>query len=239
MTERRCREVLGVGPKAGPEEIKQAYRRLARRWHPDANSGSAGAAKRFLEVARAYQVLKNLRCREEGSVVRLRQESPTPGQSDVMSVYWQAVREGVAQGWIRGPEIEGQIEVAPREALHGGRKLLAVTETKVCESCSGHGKVAQPCTRCKGAGLVNRGRRISRPAAVCRDCGGTGRSSFSACERCDGIGQQQTRQLLAIRLPGGLRTGMRLRIPRAGAPGQGSLPRDVVLQVRVREVLCR
>ncbi len=243
-------EILGVSRDADKEEIKQAYRRLARKCHPDVNK-EPGAEERFKEINRAYEVLSESDTRERynrfgeagvsgGAGVGFQDMGDMGGFADIFeSIFSGFAGGGVGgqtqrrrSGPVRGDDLRLDLKLDFREAVFGGEKEIRISHLENCEVCNGSG--AKPgtrprtCATCTGSGQV---RRVTRTpfgsftqVSTCPTCNGTGMVIEDKCDACDGKGTNQVTKKLKITIPAGVDNGTRLRISQEGDAGQRSGP---------------
>lgn len=247
-------EILGVGRNATEEEIKRAYRRLARELHPDANGGDRATEERFKEVVAAYETLRDPERRRRYDLfgpegARGGQGGPSDvfgaGLGDIFEAFFgqggftQSQRTGPA----RGADAEASLVLEFEESVFGATKSLSLRQPCVCGTCEGSG--ARPgthpstCGTCGGRGEVRRmrqsilGQMVS--VAPCPDCGGTGRKISSPCPDCRGEGRRIEEQALEVAVPAGVDDGSTLRIPGKGPAGpRGGPPGDLYVHLSVR-----
>jgi molecular chaperone DnaJ len=254
-------ELLGVGRDASDDEIKRAYRKLARELHPDANPGDAAAEERFKKVAVAYEVLRDPDKRRQydmfGTVGAGAGGPGDPfagfggGISDLFDAFFGGTGfGGGAGGRRRGPsgpprgaDLEVALELSFVEAAFGGEHDVTVRTAVSCETCSGSG--AEPgtspvrCPTCDGAGEVRRVRQSILgqmvTASVCDRCHGTGQIIESPCATCRGDGRRIEDRTYTVDVPGGIDDGQTLRLSGRGAVGaRGGAPGDLYVHIRVR-----
>jgi molecular chaperone DnaJ len=251
-TEHDYYELLGVPRGASEQDIKSAFRRLARELHPDV-SEAPDAEERFREVAEAYQVLSNSETRElydRYGHAGLRGGGFTPGSfdfgnlSDIFSAFFGDDLFGMGRTRrARGADIAAEVEIELVDAARGVKRDVPFQVAVTCERCSGSG--AEPgtspvtCPACGGAGRV---QQVSRSVfgefvrtSSCPQCGGAGRIVTSPCKDCDGAGRKLAERRLDVTIPPGIHDGQQIRIGGEGHAGQlGGRAGDVYVRVRVR-----
>ncbi|MBF2049973.1 MAG: molecular chaperone DnaJ [Leptolyngbya sp. IPPAS B-1204] len=241
-------EILGVSRNADKEEIKRAYRRLARKYHPDVNK-EAGAEERFKEINRAYEVLSDpeMKARYDrfgeagvGSAAGagFQDFSDLGGFADIFESFFSGFSTGMGQqarrraGPMRGDDLRLDLKLDFREAVFGGEKEIRISHLETCTVCKGSGAKpgTQPrvCPTCSGAGQVRRATRTPfgsfTQVSVCPTCNGNGQVIEDKCESCNGSGQKQEAKKLKITIPAGVDNGTRLRVSGEGDAGQRSGP---------------
>ncbi|MCY7272713.1 MAG: molecular chaperone DnaJ [Phormidesmis sp. CAN_BIN44] len=245
-------EILGVAREADKEEIKQAYRRLARKYHPDVNS-ETGAEERFKEINLAYEVLSEPETRARydrfgeagvGSAAGaggFQDMGDMGGFADIFESFFSGFSGGAPGGQqtarrrggpVRGDDLRLDLKLDFREAVFGGEKEIRISHLETCTNCSGSG--AKPgtrphtCSTCSGAGQVRRATRTPfgsfTQVSVCPTCNGTGQMVEEKCEVCVGDGQRQETKKLKITIPAGVDNGTRLRVSQEGDAGQRNGP---------------
>jgi molecular chaperone DnaJ len=250
--------VLGLERGASVSEIKRAYKRLARRFHPDINPGDRMAAAQFRQIAEAYETLSDPDRRRhydsagvtgpadstvygfEGfdfSVSVDGESAPTFGDlfADIIGQPQARRHEGVP---ARGADLHQAIGLTFEEAIRGGQHALDVTRQEHCRTCKGLGQlhVAESrCGHCHGSGVLKsaRGHMVfSRPCAV---CGGTGRQRQTRCPACGGQQVETRTETLTINIPAGLADGARIRVAGKGHVGRsGGENGDLYISVQVQ-----
>ena len=243
---------LGVDRKASADEIKKAYRKLARENHPDANPDDKRAEERFKEISAAYDVLGDAEKRKEydagGSVFSGFGPGGAPGGfaqadfgsfSDILSGMFGGGGAGGARPQ-RGADLETAVELTFDQALSGAQVPISVPMTDTCPTCSGSG--ARPgtspmtCPRCDGRGIESQGQGLFSISQPCSRCGGRGEIVEDPCPNCAGAGQVRTVKRYKANIPAGVRTGSRVRLAGKGEPGQhGGPPGDLYVLTRVGE----
>jgi len=253
-------KVLGVGRNASDAEIKKAYRRLARRYHPDTNAGDARAEERFKEISAAYDVLSDPDKRKAydqgtGPFAAGGGAGFDPNAfgsfSDILSNLFGrgggagAPGGGPASGRTggrarpqRGRDLETEVSLSFQEAVDGAQAALAIPTATPCETC--HGTGARPgtapivCPVCQGRGVESQGQGFFSITQPCSRCGGSGTVVESPCPTCGGSGARRTIKRLRVNIPAGVREGSRVRIAGKGEPGaNGGPPGDLFVVTRV------
>jgi molecular chaperone DnaJ len=252
-------EQLGVARSATSEDIKKAYRRLARQLHPDANGGDAAAEQRFKEVTRAYEVLRDPERRrrydtfgDDGAGTGGAGADPFAGSGlgDIFDAFFGGAspfgggggrRRGPA-GPPRGADLEVVLDIDFEEAVFGAEKDLGVRAPVSCDTCEGSGArpgtTASVCPDCQGAGEIRRVRQSILgqmvTAGPCARCGASGEVVLSPCPDCRGEGRVAGRRTYTVTVPAGVDTGSTLRLSGRGAAGsRGGGMGDVYVHIRV------
>ena len=249
--------ILGVERAADVSDIKRAYKRLARRFHPDINPGDRMAEAQFRQIAEAYETLIDPDRRRQYDALgpAVASEAPTYGfegfdfsasvSGDAAPTFGDLFADVIRQrdarqeaAAARGADLHQAIEVDFEDAMRGGRRALTVTRQERCRTCQGlgHLHVAEGrCRACHGSGVMKsaRGHMVfSRP---CAQCGGAGRERATVCGACDGRQVEVRTESLTLDLPGGLADGTRIRVPAKGHVGRdGGEYGDLYVTVRVR-----
>ncbi len=242
-------EVLGVARSASPDEIKRAYRRQARKYHPDVNKDE-GAEEVFKEINRAYEVLSEPEIRtrydrfgEAGvggaGAGGFQDFSDMGGFADIFESFFGGFGGAAAggggprrRGPSRGDDLRLDLKLDFKEAVFGGEKEIKISHLETCATCNGSG--AKPGTRpktcgtCGGSGQVRRTTRTPfgsfAQVSACPTCGGSGEVVEDRCETCSGSGHRQENKKLKITVPAGVDNGTRLRVSNEGDAGQRGGP---------------
>lgn len=253
MSKRDYYEVLGVEKSASQDEVKRAYRKLARQYHPDVNQDDPNAAEKFKEVTEAYEILadgdKRARYDQFGHT------DPSQGTGgagfdggfgdfggfgDIFDMFFGGSRQ---RGPQRGNDLEYELEVDFEDAAFGVEEEIQIPRTETCSTCEGsgakQGTKVEKCSVCNGSGeqqsVVNTpfGRMVNRK--VCTACRGRGAQIQSPCPDCHGQGRRRVRRTVTIKVPAGVDTGTRLRMPGAGESSpNGGQSGDLHIVIRVR-----
>lgn len=245
MSRRDYYEILGVPRTATPEEIKRAFRQLARERHPDVDTDPQ-ATERFKEINEAYQVLSDSDLRaqyDRTGRVPFRGASPEGfgpfGKSpfdDLFDMFFgEPLRErfggGRSTGRERGPErgddLQVALEVTLEEAAHGVEETITVSREETCPACFGtgaeKGSTAEECSTCHGAGQVRYSQRTPfgsfTQITTCPRCQGTGKTIRHPCPKCRGQGRTRTEREITVKVPAGVESGTRLRLAGEGDAG--------------------
>jgi molecular chaperone DnaJ len=252
-TERDYYELLGVTRDASPDDIKRAFRRLARELHPDV-SAAPDAEHRFREVVEAYEVLSNTERRElydRYGHAGLRSGGFQPSTfdlgdlSDLFSAFFgdDLFGGGARAARGRGADVAASVEIDLVDAANGATRDVPFQVAVPCERCEGNG--AEPgtqvatCPTCGGSGRVG---HVSRSvfgefvrSHACDTCNGSGRRIEHPCEACNGVGRVLQERTLEVTIPPGIHDGQRIRLTGEGHAGLlGGRSGDVYVDVRVR-----
>jgi molecular chaperone DnaJ len=241
-------EILGVSRDADKEEMKRAYRRLARKYHPDVNK-EPGAEDRFKEINRAYEILSEPETKArydrfgEAGVASGAgagfSDFGDMGFADIFESFFSGFAGGANQQTarrrnspVRGDDLRLDLKLEFREAVFGGEKEIRIPHLENCTVCSGTGAKAgtrpRACTTCSGSGQVRRATRTPfgsfTQVSVCPTCNGDGQVIEDKCESCGGAGRKQETKKLKITIPPGVDNGTRLRVSKEGDAGLRSGP---------------
>jgi molecular chaperone DnaJ len=259
VAQRDLYSVLGVDKKASPDEIKKAYRKLARKYHPDTNPDDKQAEERFKEISAAYDVLGDPDKRKQYDRGGLFGGAGRPGGpggpggfdagsfSDILSNLFGGAGGGTAgRTGTRGPraergrDLEAEVSIAFDQAIEGAQIPLTVPTSQMCGTC--HGSGAKPgtspkvCPRCQGRGIESQGQGLFSISQPCSRCGGTGAIIEDPCPTCLGSGAVRTVKKYRVNIPAGVRDGSRVRLAGKGEPGRSGGPAgDLYVITRVSE----
>jgi molecular chaperone DnaJ len=249
-------EVLGVGRDAPADEIKRAYRRLAREQHPDTNPGDPGAEARFKEATAAYEALSDPQRRarydrfgHDGGAMG-GPADPFGGLGDLFETFFGGSGLGGRDfgGRPRGPfpgeDLETVLDLSFEEAVFGCEAEVTVRTAVACAACeasgAGAGTYAERCSTCEGSGQVRRVRQSvlgqMLTTTVCQTCSGSGESIEHPCTKCEGTGRRIESATHAVKVPAGVDGGRRLRMTGHGAVGpRGGPAGDLNIRLRVAD----
>jgi molecular chaperone DnaJ len=247
--------VLGLTHGASDAEIKRAYRRLARRYHPDINPGDRLAETRFRQILDAYETLIDPQRRSRYDSGH---ESETPDDRcrsgfegfdfsargvDHSATFGDLFAEVLTERGARPPEqargadLHHDLRLTFEEALMGVERPIAVTRRETCRTCAGSGRTRTspgPCHLCQGQGAVRTVRGHMIFSRSCSSCAGTGQQRPRPCEPCAGTGQDTRSETVLVRIPAGVVDSERVRVPGKGNEGlRGGPPGDLYITVRV------
>lgn len=241
--------VLGVSDTASAKEIKSAFRKLSRQYHPDANAGDAAAEERFKEVAAAYDVVGDPERRAEYDEVRRLGPAASgfPGGGaggfgggfqfqdagdlgDLLGQMFGRGRGGGRRGTgpHRGQDLETELHLTFDDAVAGVTTAVHLTSDAPCGTC--HGSGARPgttpvtCARCGGAGVVSDDQGPFAFSSACPACGGRGVRVEDPCPTCRGSGIERRPREVKVRIPAGVDDGQRIRLKGRGGPGRNGGP---------------
>lgn len=240
-------EVLGIDRGASADEVKKAYRRLARELHPDVNP-SGEAAERFKQVTHAYDVLSDPQQRQQydmGGSGGMGGASGFGGFGDIFETFFGGgqSQRGPRSRRERGQDALLRVEVELDEIIFGTHREIEVDTAVLCETCNGSccspGTEPATCDICRGSGQIQRTVRsllgnvlTSSPCGTCR---GYGTVIPSPCPTCAGQGRVRARRSVAVDIPAGVDTGLRIQLPGQGEVGPAGGPNgDLYLEMKVK-----
>jgi molecular chaperone DnaJ len=248
-------KTLGVDRKASDEEVKKAYRKLARQYHPDRNQGDKSAEERFKEVQEAYSILSDPEKRKAydsgGGIFgggfdpgAFRSGGGFGGVGDILSDLFGGATGGRGPGRgprpERGRDLETEVHISFDQAMEGAQIPVSVPLSAPCTTC--HGTGARPgsqptvCSRCQGRGVEAESQGLFSISQPCRQCGGTGTEIKDPCPTCNGSGRTRQVKRYRVNIPAGVRDGSRVRLAGKGEAGpRGGPPGDLYVVTRVTE----
>jgi molecular chaperone DnaJ len=249
-------KALGVSKKASQDEIKKAYRKLARKYHPDRNPGDEQSEERFKEISAAYDVLSDPEKRKEydagpafggfgggqGGPFGGGQPGGGFGGFDLGDIFGSVFnRGGRAPGQpqqVRGRDLETEVSLSFDQAINGTQISVTVPKQSRCPTCRGSG--AKPgtapttCPRCEGRGVESQGQGLFSISQPCSQCGGSGQIIEDPCPTCGGSGLSRQSKRYKVNVPAGVRDGSRIRLAGKGEDGpRGGPPGDLYVTTRV------
>jgi molecular chaperone DnaJ len=258
MAARDYYKVLGVEKKASQDEIKKAYRKLARQYHPDRNPGDPKAEERFKEISEAHDVLGDAEKRKKydrgGSVFAggnpfggAGAGADPGGFSDILSDLFGSATGGRFGGATRtkpqaerGRDLETEVSISFAQAVAGAQVPVAVATHQPCPTCRGTG--AEPgtepivCPVCQGRGVESQGQGLFSITRPCSRCNGAGTVIERPCHTCHGDGRQREFKRYKVNIPAGVKEGSRIRLAGKGEAGlRGGPSGDLYVITHVSE----
>ncbi len=254
MAKRDYYEVLGISKDASDDDIKKAYRSLAKKYHPDVNK-EPDASDKFKEVQEAYDVLSDPQKREQYN--QFGHEGPNMGSGfggfdfggggfggfeDIFSSFFGGGRTQSKNGPIRGKNLKVSINLSFEDACFGVEKEINVTKLDTCHDCSGTGAQSKDdvevCKRCHGSGRVTVVQNSIfgrvQTETTCSECNGKGNKIKNKCNTCHGEGRIRKTSPIKFRIPSGVEDGQTLTLPGRGEAGiNGGLSGDLYIEVSV------
>jgi len=256
--------ILGVGKKATLSEIKKAYRKLARKYHPDLNPGDKAAERHFKEITEAYEVLKDPEKRKQydmfgtvGPQSRSGRRSTgfegfdfnSTGSSSFNDIFETIFGSGSSpfshsqkqqRKAERGEDLRYSMNLSFLDAAHGLETPIQLVRKETCSSCSGKGidrstsKVT--CTRCNGSGRIQKQTGFMKFSSACPVCEGTGYMPGKNCRECNGDGRVDRVTKIRVRIPAGVDNDSKVRIHGKGNVGKfGGSAGDLIISIKVTE----
>ena len=254
-------EILGVGKKASLSEIKKAYRKLARKYHPDLNPGDKNAEKKFKEMSQAYEVLKDPEKRKQydmfgnsgGNFRGNKTGSPFDGFDfantgsssfgDIFETIFGNGQYSQAQNkqqkkQERGEDLRYSINLSFMDAAQGIETPIQLVRKEVCTSCGGRGIERNSsritCPKCNGSGKIQKQTGFMKFSSNCPQCGGSGFLPGRNCSTCDGEGRVDNVTKIRVRIPPGVDNESKVRINDKGNAGRLGGPNgDLIISINV------
>lgn len=249
-------DILGVDKKASADEIKSAYRKLAKKYHPDLNRDNKDAAEKFKAVNEAYEVLGDEKKRSNYDQFGTAEGQPNFGDffggnggfsgggfSDIFSDIFSAFGGGRSANRVeRGEDIDVSINLTFEEAAFGVTKEFIIPKTERCADCNGtgakNGKEYSTCSVCKGSGRVRYTQNTlfgtTIQEGVCKDCNGTGKIIKEKCSACSGRGYKKAQKTIKVKVPAGIDNGQTITMRGEGnAPYRQGVNGDLHIYVKV------
>ena len=256
-------QVLGVADSASQDDIKKAYRRLAKQYHPDANPNNPAAAERFKEISEAHSTLSDADKRKQYDQMRrlgafdgLGRRPAGPGRGPTGSPGVEEVDLGDLSGFglgdifssifgrgrreePRGESLEAVVEVPFRVAMLGGKVPVTMPVVESCPTCSGSGAAPgasiTTCPECDGRGTISFGQGSFAVNRPCPRCRGRGKIPSQPCPTCQGAGEVRTERRVMITVPPATESGSKVRLKGQGQPGRAGAPAgDLLITFQVQ-----
>ncbi|WP_342640618.1 molecular chaperone DnaJ [Rhodoligotrophos ferricapiens] len=258
MAKRDFYDILGVSRTADEKDLKAAYRRLAKQYHPDANPGNAEAEHRFKEINEAYETLKDPQKRaaydqfghaafENGGFGRAGagfgpdfSSTMSDMFEDLFGEFMGARRGGRRQSSAsRGADLRYNMEITLEDAYLGKTAQIRVPTSVTCDVCDGSGAKAgtspKVCPMCAGAGRVRATQGFFTVERTCMTCQGRGEVIADPCTSCGGMGRVNRERTLSVNIPAGVEDGTRIRLASEGEAGlRGGPPGDLYIFLSIK-----
>jgi molecular chaperone DnaJ len=242
-------EILGVSKSSSADEIKKAYRKLARKYHPDVNPGNAEAETKFKEISEAYSVLGDEKQRKQYDSLghnafkagghghdfsgsNFEDIRDHFGGFDIGDIFGDMFGGGGGRGAgrrrsdapRRGKDINYTINIPFKDAIFGNEYEIAINHSVSCQTCGGKGGEKATCTTCKGSGQDMRSQAGMFGMAPCQTCRGTGQITKNICGKCGGAVYTNAQEKIKVKIPKGVDKNSKIRIPGKGNAGANGGP---------------
>lgn len=244
MAKRCYYEILEIERSATDDVIKKSYRKLALKYHPDRNPDDRTAEEKFKEASEAYEVLRDpekrrLYDRFGHDGLKNSGFSGFQGFEDIFSSFGDIFEDFFGMGGFggrqrgratarRGADLRYDMTISLREAAFGIEKKITIRKHVTCEACSGSGAAEgtspETCSTCQGVGRIAQRQGFFSVATTCPQCRGTGTIIAKPCRQCSGSGKKLQDKNLVVKIPGGVETGMQLKLTGEGEPGERNAP---------------
>jgi len=257
MAKKDYYKILGVPRDASLEDIKRAFRQLAKKYHPDANPGDKECEEKFKEISVAYDVLSDPQKREiydtygeEGlSSSGFRYDTgfdPFERFSDIFEDIFADTFDGFfgrtreSRRGSRGRDLRYDLNITFNEAVNGVEKLIEIPKMEICEDCKGtgasKGTALKTCPKCGGKGNIVYSQGFFSISQTCNKCNGTGKIIESICNVCEGEGRVRRIKKIKVNIPAGVDDGSTLRLAKEGEPGErGGRSGDLYIVLHVEK----
>lgn len=252
-------EVLGVAKGASDDEIKKAYRKLAKKYHPDVNKDNAEAAEKFKEASEAYEILSDSTKRQKYDQFGFAGVDPSYGAGqgaggfggfggfdmggfgdlgDILSgMFGGGGRQSRQNAPRRGDSIRKSVMLSFEEAAFGCDKEISIDRVESCDDCGGTGAASgttpETCANCHGSGVVTQSQRtplgVFQTQSACPNCRGTGKIIKTPCKKCGGNGKLRRSRTLSVHIPAGIDDGQSIQLRGQGGAGANGGPSGDVI----------
>lgn len=258
---RDCYEILGVSKSASDEEIKKAFRRKAKEFHPDANPGDKAAEEKFKEVNEAYSILSDAQKKAAYDQYGYAGVDPSAGgggfgggfsggfdMGDIFDMFGGMFGGGGTRrnpnAPMRGEDIGVRVTIDFLDAVFGCKRDITFSRVEHCHECGGSGAAkgtsATTCRKCGGRGTITVQKRtpfgMMQSTQACDECGGRGKTISTPCKECRGSGNVRKSKTLEVNIPAGIDNGQRIALNGQGDCGANGGPNgDLLIQVAIRK----
>jgi molecular chaperone DnaJ len=236
-------QILGVDKSASNDHIKSAYKKLARKYHPDLNPGDRSAEEKFKEISAAYAILSDPDRRKRYDTLGTGFEGgDTHGGSqgydftgfdftnftdidfkDIFDDIFKTKKRSQRPGRQKGTDIQYNISISLIDAVKGLSTQIILNREKTCNKCNGSGRISgmspKPCSQCSGKGRVKYAKSFINYETICDHCQGSGLEPGSECSACKGRGLISVKEKISVKIPPGVDTGSKIRVSGKGNGG--------------------
>jgi molecular chaperone DnaJ len=256
MARRDLYEVLELKPGASVSEVKKAYKRLARKYHPDLNPGDKTAEDRFKAISEAHAILTDPEKKKQYDQFGTVGQEPPPRQGvhfagfdfdagpsgggfeDLFESFLHTAQQPSARGPQQGQDLIFPLNITLGEAFTGKKARLSIQHTVPCRRCKGEGHLPNPgrtvCAKCQGRGRVGLSQGPFSFMRACPVCAGTGQDPGQTCPECAGTGVKDGAETVDVTIPPGVDTGSRVRLKGKGQAGsRGGPPGDLYIEAHL------
>jgi molecular chaperone DnaJ len=258
MIEKNYYKILGVGKEASPDEIKKAFRQLARKYHPDLNPNNKEFEEKFKEINEAFQVLGDEKKKDQYDQIGssafnsennsgFNRHQPNfedlfsdLGYDDLYNLFTGG-NNTRRQDYEEGVDLRKDIEITLEEAFYDIKKTVEINVHQACENCNGTGAESKDtieCDKCNGTGKIKITKRQNFTQFLniitCNKCGGIGKIALKHCSICNGKGKTLKNQNIEIKIPKGIISGQYLRLNGKGEPGKNAPSGDLYVVIHIK-----
>jgi molecular chaperone DnaJ len=252
-------KILGIEKNASPEDIKKAFRQLARKYHPDVNPGDKKSEETFKEISEAFQILNNPQKKQQydsyGDSAFNQEDLRTHrnqnfnfedlfrgkgGFEDLFNMF--SGREQEDSDYEEGEDLRYDLEITLEEAFEGIKKEIKIDIPEICKNCKGKGaesKDLRTCSSCGGSGKIKhiKSQGFTQYVSVspCRECRGSGKIITKGCSVCKGSGKTASHQNIEVKIPRGIDSGQYLKIQGKGHLGRNAPSGDLYVVVHIKK----
>lgn len=258
MAEKDYYKILGISRNASQEEIKKAFRQLARKYHPDLNPDNKEAEEKFKKINEAFQILSDEKKRtqyDQFGSSGFNQEDIAGfrnfnfndlfedfGFGDIFNIFSGTRGRYERDDYEEGADLRYDLEISLEEAFSGIKKTIEISIPETCKKCDGIGvesKFLKECDKCKGSGKIRIAQRHGFTQFVsitsCDKCKGIGKIATKFCDLCEGKGRIEKMQKIEIKIPKGVNNGQYLRIEGKGEPGRNAPSGDLYIVIFIKK----